>query len=319
MTFTFRKAVRRQAKLRLAISGPSGSGKTLGALIIAKALGGRTAVIDSEHGSADLYAGKPEVPEFESLSLTAPYTPERYIAAIEAAEQAGFDNIITDSITHEWKGSGGILEIVDGLTQTKYRGNSYAAWGEADPRHRKFIDKMLASRCHIIATMRSKTAYVEGERNGRKTYMKAGMQPEQRDGMEYEFTLVLDVAHEGHIALASKDRTGLFRDPRIIDATTGKLLLDWLNSAEAQAEPEPPQQSAAVTQQPGYKERKAKALEACETRDALRLEWGSIGADCRESKDRATYDELIKVRDRCAASLSPAGAEAGAETEEAGA
>lgn len=227
----FAKAVRKRAKLRLALTGPSGSGKTYGALQIARGLGGRIACIDTEHGSASLYS---DLCDFDVMELAAPYTPERYIAAIKEAEEAGYDVLIIDSTTHEWSGSGGILELVDQVASAKYRGNSWSAWNELTPRHRAFIDAMLQSRMHIIATGRSKTETAQVEENGRKKVAKLGMKTEQRDGFEYEFTVVLDIVHDGHYAVASKDRTGLFGgDAKPISEQTGADLLNWLETGEA--------------------------------------------------------------------------------------
>lgn len=240
----FTKATRKKARLRLALTGPSGSGKTMAALMIAKGLGGRVAVLDTEHGSASLYA-EPiklagghvfEPPEFDALELTAPYSPERYIEAIHAAERAGYDTLVIDSLTHEWSGSGGCLEINDNVAAAKFRGNSWSAWNETTPRHRAFVDAMLQSPMHIIGTGRSKTetAQTEGT-NGRKQVVKLGMKTEQRDGIEYEFTVVLDLIHAGHFANASKDRTGLFAggEPAPVSEATGERLLAWLESGEA--------------------------------------------------------------------------------------
>lgn len=224
----FKKAERKQAKLRLALSGPSGSGKTTGALLIAKGLGGKIAVLDTERGSASLYA---DVCDFDVVELAPPYEPERYIEIIRAAEKEGYSTLILDSITHEWNGQGGILEIVDNVARSKYRGNSYAAWNEGTPRHQKFIDAMLASSLHIIATMRSKAVYVETEKgNGKKGIEKQGTAPQQRDGLEYEFTAVLDLNVDGNLAVPSKDRTRLFHAPFKITEQTGQDLLAWLNS-----------------------------------------------------------------------------------------
>jgi hypothetical protein len=215
----------------------------MAALMIAKGLGGRVAVLDTEHGSASLYA-EPitlpdgtifDPPEFDSLELRAPYSPERYIEAIKAAESAGYDTLIIDSTTHEWSGSGGCLEINDTVAAAKFRGNSWSAWNETTPRHRAFIDAMLQARMHIIATGRSKTETAQTEENGRKKVVKLGMKTEQRDGFEYEFTAVLDLVHDGHYAIASKDRTGLFTngDPKPVSVATGEKLLAWLETGEA--------------------------------------------------------------------------------------
>lgn len=234
----FTKAVRKAAKLRLALTGPSGSGKTYSALLLAQGLGGKIALIDTERGSASLYS---HICEFDALDLDPPYTPERFIQAIEAAEGAGYDTLIIDSATHEWSGIGGCLELVDEVARAKFKGNTWSAWNDVTPRHRSFLDKMMQSPLHIIATSRSKTetAQTEGP-NGKKQVVKLGMKAEQRDGFEYEFTVVLDLIHDGHFATASKDRTGLFTgDPKPITKATGKMLVDWLNSG-AEPLPEPP-------------------------------------------------------------------------------
>lgn len=220
----FKKAERKQAKLRLALAGPSGSGKTYSALLLAMGLGGRIAVIDTEHGSASLYA---DLVDFDAMELHAPYSPERYIDAITAAEQAGYETLIIDSYSHEWTGSGGCLELNETVAHQKFRGNTWAAWNETTPRHRKLTDKILTSSMHIICTMRSKTETVQGEGN---KILKLGMKSEQRDGTDYEFTVVLDLTHDGHTATASKDRTKLFGQPELISADTGRRLLAWLNS-----------------------------------------------------------------------------------------
>lgn len=236
----FERAVRKKARLRLALTGPSGSGKTMGALAIARGIGGRIALIDTECDSASLYAEPIKLadgtlfvpPEFDALNLSAPFTPERFIEAIHDAEGSDYTTLIIDSTTHEWNGVGGCLELVDEIARSKYRGNSWSAWNEVTPRHRAFIDALQQSPLHIIATMRSKTetAQTEGP-NGKKQVVKLGMKAEQRDGSEYEFTTVLDLVHDGHFAVASKDRTGLFNgDPKRVNEQTGQMLLAWLQS-----------------------------------------------------------------------------------------
>ena len=221
----FTKAERKKAKLRLGLTGASGSGKTYSALQVAKGMGGKIALIDTEHGSASLYSNNFD---FDTLELEAPYTPERFIQAIELAEQSGYDVIIIDSLTHEWTGKGGCLQINDEFAKTVMKGNSYMAWSHTTPRHQALIEKLSSSKCHIIATMRSKTERVQ---EGKKV-ITLGMKPEQRDGIEYEFTTFLELSHETHQAIASKDRTGLFNpeQPFLVTPDIGIALLDWLNT-----------------------------------------------------------------------------------------
>lgn len=226
----FKKAERKQARLRLALAGPSGSGKTLSALLLATGLGGRIAVIDTEHESASLYA---DDAVFDVMSLSAPYSPERYIEAIKAAESGGYSVLIIDSYSHEWIGAGGCLEINDSIAKQKYKGNTWSAWNETTPRHRKLVDTILTSPLHIICTMRSKTETVQGE--GKKI-IKLGMKSEQREGSDYEFTVVLDLVHDGNVAIASKDRTRIFDQPEVVSAETGRRLIAWLNDGQKQEE-----------------------------------------------------------------------------------
>lgn len=281
----FKKAVRKRAKLRLALSGPSGSGKTYGGLLIAKGLGGRIAVIDTEEGSASMYS---HLCDFDSLELKPPYSPERFIEALRLAEKNNYDIVIIDSVTHEWSGSGGCLEINDRLAKAKYKGNTWSAWSETTPRHRAFIDAINQSPCHVIATMRSK---VETAMEGR-TVFKLGMKDEQRDGTEYEFTIVLNVIHDNHYAKASKDRTGLFKEPHIITPATGKLLMEWLNSGAAIEEPKKEVPSKPVVSTPSHSEQKKP--ESVAERLAAIIAWVEANA---EKKKPADFIEMLATID----------------------
>ena len=229
--FVFTKAERKKAKLKLNLNGPSGSGKTYSALTLASGLGKKIAVIDTENESASLYAGEFE---FDTLPLRPPYSPERYIGAIQAAFNMGYEVLIIDSVTHEWSGTGGCLELNDEVARTRFRGNSWSAWSETTPRHRKFIDAILQTDMHIITTTRAKTETVQGE--GKKI-LKLGMKAEQRDGFEYELTIGLDVVHENHFVVPTKDRTKLFNpNGEVIVAETGERILAWLNDGRSQEE-----------------------------------------------------------------------------------
>lgn len=224
-----RKAERKQAKLRIGISGPSGSGKTKGALLLAKGISSdwsKVALIDTENGSGELYSN---MGDYNVITLTAPFTPERYIESIKACEEAGIETIIIDSATQEWDGKGGCLEIQESL------GGRYQDWAKVTPRHQKFIQAILESSCHIIATTRRKQDYeMTKDSNGSVKVQKVGLKEVQREGFEYELTLSFDVDIR-HNATASKDRTELFADKPafIITEDTGKMLKDWATSGKA--------------------------------------------------------------------------------------
>jgi hypothetical protein len=217
------KAERKQAVIKLAIQGPSGSGKTYSSLLLAYGLVGdwnHIAVLDTENNSSHLYS---HLGNFNVLSLSEPFSPERYIEAIETCEKAGIKAIIIDSISQEWEGSGGIIE-----THGNMAGNSFTNWNKVTPRHNAFVQKMLQSPCHIIATIRAKQDYVLTDKNGKMVPEKVGLRGVTRDGMDYEFTLVFDLDIK-HQATASKNRTGLFTNPLpfTISETTGNRIKVW--------------------------------------------------------------------------------------------
>lgn len=200
------KAQRKQAVIKMGLQGPSGSGKTYSALLLAYGLVGdwsKLVVIDSENHSADLYS---HLGEYSVLTISAPFSPEKYIEAITLCEAAGMQAIIIDSISHEWEGQGGVLDI-----HSDMGGNSFTNWSRVTPRHNAFVNKILQSPAHIISTIRSKQDYILSEKNGKFVPEKVGLKGVTRDGMDYEFTIVLDLDLK-HNANSSKDRTGLFMD-----------------------------------------------------------------------------------------------------------
>jgi hypothetical protein len=224
----FKKAVRESAKLRLALTGPAGSGKTYSSLQIAKGLGGKIAMIDTERGSGALYAN---IVDYDVLRIDPPFEPRKFLQGIKAAEDAGYNVLIIDSLSHAWAGDGGILTIHD--RAAKAVRNSFDAWREVTPQHNQLVDAILASTCHVIVTLRTKTGYEVITENGKTKVSKVGLAPIQRQGLEFEFTVVMDLSIEGHVATASKDRTGLFDNTRLTpDPHTGRKLLEWLESHE---------------------------------------------------------------------------------------
>ena len=229
--FQIRKAERKQAKLRLAIVGVSGSGKSLGAIQIASGMGGKTVVIDTEHRSADLYAN---VADYDVLTLDKPYTPQKYIEAINYCESTGYEIIIVDSLSHAWAGEGGALDMHDIATQASSSKNSYTAWKEITPWQNKLINAIIQSPAHIITTMRVKTHYEVVDVGGKKRPIKIGLAPIQKEGLEYEFTVVLSMDKESYLYTASKDRTGLFEGKHEkLSKETGKKLIEWLNDGRS--------------------------------------------------------------------------------------
>lgn len=241
----FKPATKQQAKLRLALIGLAGSGKTFSALSVATHLvpGGKIAVIDTERGSASLYADRFT---FDVLDLER-HGPEDYCEAIEAAEQAGYDVVVIDSLSHAWAGKDGALEQVDKIARREGRSNNFTAWRDVTPKHNRLVDTMLSCRCHLIATLRSKMEYVlEKDEKGKSVPRKVGLAPIQREGLDYEFTIVGDM-NLNHELIVSKSRCSAIPVGDIIDRPGEKLactLREWLSSGA------PPVQKLAPTPGP---------------------------------------------------------------------
>ncbi len=180
----------------------------------------KIAVIDTENHSAELYA---HLGNYNVLPISSPFTPEKYIEAIDVCTEAGIEVIIIDSLTHEWEY---LLDYHSSL-----QGNSFTNWSKVTPRHNEFVQKILQCQPHVISTMRTKQDYVLSEKNGKMVPEKVGLKTVQRDGMDYEFTLVFELDMKNH-AIASKDRTGLFfgKPDHKLSVATGKLINQWCNN-----------------------------------------------------------------------------------------
>lgn len=230
----FKKATKSLVKAKLALTGPSGSGKTLSSLYLAKGLGQKVAVLDTENNSASLYEDRFPGWEYFVLPMNPPYTAQKYLAGIEAAIQQGFDVLVIDSLSHLWAAEGGLLQQKEALDSRG--GNSYTNWGAITKLYEQIKSKILFSPIHVIVTMRSKQEYIlEQNDKGKQAPKKVGLAPIMRDGMEYEFTVVFDIGMD-HQFMVSKDRTDLFDGVvATINEETGKQIKTWLASA-----PQPP-------------------------------------------------------------------------------
>ena len=229
MAIGFQKAKREQGWLKVLLSGASGSGKSYSALKvatgIAKECGSGIAYIGTEGSRNKYYADEFD---YDLLELEEPFECEKYIEAIDAAVEAGYKVLIIDSMTHEWKW---LNDVHD-----KMPGNSFTNWGKLKPRHHKFMDKVLNSPIHIIATARGKDDWVLEDKNGKQVPKKVGMGQQQDKDISYEYTVSLMIAQDTHVASADKDNTKLF-DGRfeVLTEKDGVRLYEWANKGDAPA------------------------------------------------------------------------------------
>lgn len=271
----FQKAVKRESKLRMAISGPAGAGKTWTALTLATRLanGESFAVIDTERGSASKYA---EDFGFDTNELDN-FDPRHYVKAIHEAEDAGYSVLVIDSLTHAWNGTGGLLDIVDAIARRKYSGNTFAAWKDATPLQNQLIDAITASKLHIIVTMRSKQEYsAEKGASGKTEVKKLGMAPIQRDGMEYEFDVVADMDIDNNMIIqksrCSKLSGQIIPKP---DKKVADTLKEWLRGA-------PVEEKASESKAPVATPNPAPAKAESEIETASEEQWQQIRSLCEQ-------------------------------------
>lgn len=221
----------------MGLVGVTGSGKTYTAMKLGCALAekydSRLGYIDTEMGSAKKYA---DMFDFDVIELgmvneqgqKPEYTAQNYIDCMDEFAKAGHKVLVIDSLSHAWSGVGGVLDYVDNVSARSASKNSYTAWREGSKEQNKLVDAMLAFPGHLIITMRSKMEYViEKNDKGKTIIRKVGMQPVQREGLEYEFDIVGDMDQQ-HVLIISKTRNASM-DEKVYRKPGKDLFIDVSN------------------------------------------------------------------------------------------
>lgn len=307
--FKVQRAERKQARLRLAVTGASNGGKTWTALLLAfgivdeflvrgvlqGTLEGKVGLVDTERRSAQLYA---HLGPFDTVELDPPYSVERYVGAQRALERAGCAVIILDSISHAWEGKGGVLELLNSVEDWQ----KFSAYGtKVKPAQHELVDGMLRSPCHIIATMRSKTAWVLQDVEKRvsgggtrtvKEPRRVGMAPIQRPGIEYEFTTLLDLDTDTHAARVLKNRCPVFEGwtPRVLTREHGRQLAAWL--LEGAPVPAGPVSGSPLERAQAVRDAGLRALERAGTVPDLAVAFERVVRDLKAFPPSVSVEEI---------------------------
>lgn len=210
--------------------GPSGSGKTMTSLILASALGDKIAVVDTESGSASKYA---DMFDFDVAAIDD-YHVDNYIQAMADAVKGGYDVLVIDSLSHAWSGKGGVLEQVDNIAARMRKPDTFSAWKDGGKMHQKLINAIISVPLHVVCTMRTKTTYVrEKDERGKTEIRNVGLQPVQRDDVEYEFDAIVSMDIDSN-AVVTKTRCPGMKGK--VEREPGPAffdpLVEWLAGAE---------------------------------------------------------------------------------------
>ncbi len=266
MAFTFRRAIRENVPLVIGIAGPTGAGKSLRAFKLATGLSGGKpfCVIDTESGRAKYYAPGNGTPGFlfDHADMRPPFSPAAYTEAIEAADAAGYPVVVVDSLSHEWVGEGGCIdlhdEIIEEIVERKRaqavekgwnfdefrvrEASNMAAWVRPKAEHKRMVSRLLQLRAHVILCMRAEDKIAITKNSSGATEVGPmvtptgfkGMVPLCEKRLPFELTLSLLVSNE-HPGVPipikiTKDHLPFFPLDRPITDDSGRALAEWASN-----------------------------------------------------------------------------------------
>lgn len=231
------RAVREKTYTLTSIAGPSGSGKTYSALLYARGLvgpNGKIGFIDTENKRSRFYADV--AGGFDVIDLDPPFTSGRYIEAIKAFEKAGYTAIVVDSISHEWEGSGGVLEQAEAIEERTKRAGLHC-WQKPKAGHKKLMNELLQTRAHLIFCCRVKEKVVQAKgRDGKTEIINEGFVVVQEKSFIYEMTVSMMLEEGTHVPTLQKcpgDLLSAFPQGSRITTQIGNAVSQWSNEGRA--------------------------------------------------------------------------------------
>lgn len=262
MSYTFRPAIREQVGLLIGLIGPSGSGKTYTAMELATGICGQDkfAVIDTEARRSLHYADQYN---FDFCELKAPFNPKAYMEALRAADEQNYKVIVVDSCSHEWAGTGGVLEMQEEELQRmagddwkKREACKMRSWVKPKMEHKKMIQGLLQIRATLILCFRAeeKIAMEKDDKN-KTVIVPKGWQPICSKELPYELTVsfLLDPEKPGYFKplKLQEQHKAFFSLDKPIGKESGRLIAQWAAGGDKQSNPlseagEPEKQESTV-------------------------------------------------------------------------
>ena len=245
MSFEIKPATRTGQRLLIAPYSESGCGKTYSSLLLARGLAGpkgKIVVADSESGRSSLYADV--IPGgFETFDLSEPFSPARYIEAVQAIEDSGAAVGIIDSGSHEWEGIGGVLDLAGDNEQRSGKPGLHN-WKTPKLEHAKFVQRLLRSKIHLIVCLRAKhkSRQTKDERGKTVIIKDDHTSPIQAEDFIFEATVHFEIMPEHGIRLTKVSHPTLgacFQEGKPITIETGVALAAWC-SAPSTGQPAAP-------------------------------------------------------------------------------
>ncbi len=293
------RAVREKTYTLTSIAGPSGSGKTYSAILYARGLvgpNGKIGFVDTENKRSRFYADV--AGGFDVIDLDPPFTSTRYIEAIKTFEDAGYKAIIIDSISHEWEGTGGVLEQADAIEQATKRAGLHC-WAKPKAGHKKMMNEFLQTSAHLIfcCRVKEKVVQVKGA-NGKTEIVNEGFVVVQEKMFIYEMTVSMMLEEGSHVPTIQKcpgDLEAAFPVGKKITPDIGKSVAQWAD------------QGVAIDQELEAAKREG-LLAANNGMSALLKWWKELGprqAKLEPMKD--TFKSIATASDQLKADINEAG------------
>jgi hypothetical protein len=230
-------AVRHAVPMIVSLSGVSGSGKTYSAILLAAGLAGpngKVGFIDTENGRGCMYSDSPGIKKalpprpgekyaaYETIELSAPFHPNRYIEAIDKFESAGYDALVIDSASHAWSGKGGCTDIAEA---------DKGRWNKAKLANKRLVNRLLYSSMHIVVCLRAQEkSKIMKLPNGKEETISLGILPISEKGFPFEMLLSFFMEEKTNLATQIKCPEPLkpfFPGPKLLTKEDGERIRQW--------------------------------------------------------------------------------------------